>query len=35
VSDELADELYAMKERGESYEDIIWRLLKAAEERDD
>jgi len=32
VSDELADELYDRKERGESYEDVIWRLI---EETDD
>jgi predicted CopG family antitoxin len=32
VSDELADELYERKERGESYEDVIWRLI---EETDD
>lgn len=29
VSDELADELYELKERGESYEDVIWRQLDA------
>lgn len=28
VSDELADELYSRKECGESYEDVIWRLIK-------
>jgi len=28
VSDELADELYERKERGESYEDVIWRVLE-------
>jgi hypothetical protein len=27
VSEELADELYARKQRGDSYEDVIWRLL--------
>jgi predicted CopG family antitoxin len=27
VSEELADELYGRKERGESYEDVIWRLI--------
>lgn len=27
VTEELADELYDQKERGESYEDVIWRLL--------
>lgn len=29
VSDELADELYNLKERGDSYEDVIWRLIEA------
>lgn len=28
VSDELADELYARKQRGDSYEDVIWRLIE-------
>ena len=28
VSDELADELYQQKNRGDSYEDVIWRLLE-------
>ena len=27
VSDELADELHERKGRGDSYEDVIWRLL--------
>jgi len=27
VSDELADELHELKDRGDSYEDVIWRLL--------
>jgi predicted CopG family antitoxin len=27
ISEELADELYDRKERGESYEDVIWREL--------
>jgi hypothetical protein len=27
ISDELADELYDRKNRGESYEDVIWRLI--------
>ncbi|MDQ2072830.1 antitoxin VapB family protein [Haloarcula sp. H-GB4] len=31
VSDELADELHDRKSRGDSYEDVIWRLI---EERD-
>lgn len=30
VTDELADELYEQKGRGESYEDVIWRLLEEA-----
>jgi predicted CopG family antitoxin len=28
VSDELADELYERKQRGDSYEDVIWRLIE-------
>lgn len=32
VSDELADELYERKNRGESYEDVIWRLIEEADE---
>ncbi|MFB6198953.1 MAG: hypothetical protein ABEI52_11920 [Halobacteriaceae archaeon] len=32
VSDELADELYERKERGESYEDVIWRLMEESED---
>jgi len=28
VSDELADELHDRKDRGESYEDVIWRLIE-------
>ncbi|WP_353635665.1 hypothetical protein ABSL23_17365 (plasmid) [Halobacterium sp. NMX12-1] len=31
VSDELADELHARKERGDSYEDVIWRLIDVQE----
>jgi len=27
VSDELADELHDRKQRGDSYEDVIWRLI--------
>jgi predicted CopG family antitoxin len=34
VSDELADELHDRKERGESYEDIIWRVLEIERERE-
>jgi predicted CopG family antitoxin len=28
VSDELADELHSRKSRGDSYEDVIWRLIE-------
>lgn len=37
VSDELADELHGRKGRGDSYEDVIWRLIDedGAEERTD
>lgn len=28
VTDELADELYQRKERGESYEDVLWWMVK-------
>lgn len=28
VSHELADELHSRKARGESYEDVIWRLIE-------
>lgn len=31
VSDELADELFDRKQRGESYEDVIWRLIEEAD----
>ncbi|MFB6087499.1 MAG: hypothetical protein ABEJ85_03170 [Haloarculaceae archaeon] len=31
VSDELADELHSRKERGDSYEDVVWRLIDRAE----
>jgi len=31
VSDELADELYRRKGRGESYEDVVWRLIDRAD----
>lgn len=30
-SEELADELYQRKRRGESYEDVIWRLIREAD----
>ncbi|PGF13812.1 hypothetical protein CP556_25120 [Natrinema sp. CBA1119] len=32
VSDELADELYDRKQRGESYEEVIWRLIENRDE---
>ena len=33
VTHELADELFERKEsRGESYEDVIWRLIEKADE---
>jgi len=32
VSDELADELHSRKERGESYEDVIWGLIEKGNE---
>jgi len=35
VSDELADELYSRKERGESYEDVIWRLIERVDGREE
>lgn len=31
TSDELADELWNRKKRGESYEDVIWRLIEQAD----
>lgn len=35
VSTELADELWGRKERGDSYEDVIWRLIELADRADD
>lgn len=32
VSNDLADELFDRKRRGESYEDVIWRLIDDADE---
>lgn len=32
VSDELADELHGRKGRGDSYEDVIWRLIEKVED---
>jgi predicted CopG family antitoxin len=31
VSEELADELHDRKDRGDSYEDVIWRLIDQAD----
>ena len=31
VTNELADELFDRKRRGESYEDVIWRLIEEAD----
>jgi len=28
VSDKLADELHSRKNRGDSYEDVIWRIIE-------
>lgn len=33
VTEKLADELHARKERGDSYEDVIWRFIEG-DERD-
>lgn len=35
VSTTLADELYDRKKRGESYEDVIWRLIEKADASED
>lgn len=35
VSSELADELFERKRRGESYEDVIWRLIDKADKFDE
>lgn len=32
VSEELADELHGRKDRGDSYEDVIWQLIEEAGE---
>jgi len=32
VSEELADELHDRKDRGDSYEDVIWRLIEVADD---
>jgi hypothetical protein len=34
VSYNLADELHDRKDRGDSYEDVIWELIEEAEEDD-
>ena len=34
ISEELADELYDRKNRGESYEDVIWRLISKENDSD-
>jgi len=34
ISEELADELYDRKNRGESYEDVIWRLISNESDSD-
>jgi hypothetical protein len=34
VTEELADELYERKGRGETYEDVIWTLIEQAEEEE-
>ena len=30
VTEELADELHGRKDRGDSYEDVIWELIEQA-----
>lgn len=35
VTEELADELHSRKERGETYEDVIWRALESEHPADD
>lgn len=34
VTPELADELHSRKSRGDSYEDVIWRLIERADEQE-
>ena len=34
VSEELADELHSRKQRGDSYEDVIWQLIDEADGED-
>jgi predicted CopG family antitoxin len=33
ISEELADELHGRKDRGDSYEDVIWRLIEESEDK--
>lgn len=35
MSVELADELHGRKRRGDSYEDVIWRLIEEADANDE
>lgn len=35
VTNELADELFDRKRRGESYEDVIWRLIEKADKHNE
>lgn len=35
VSEDLADELHDRKSRGDSYEDVIWRLIEKADDIED
>jgi len=35
VTEELLDELHSLKQRGESYEDVVWRLLEEHNESDE
>lgn len=32
ITPKLADELHDRKDRGDSYEDVIWRLIEEADE---
>lgn len=35
VSEKLADELHSRKDRGDSYEDVIWQMIEELEGDDD
>jgi predicted CopG family antitoxin len=35
VTHDLADELHDRKERGDSYEDVIWRLIEEVDANDE